>query len=351
MLEGDFCSCQTPRRLLDPRTAAGEPFLRRLVLHRCSRNQSGAERTAGRLRNCSSPSQEKGERAGMADRSQKVSVVIPAYNEEAGLQTILPRLCQLTEVAEVIVVDDGSTDATSEVAAKAGARVLRQPYNKGCGASLKRGIREASNETIVIMDADGQHNPDDIPRLVEQLGEYDLVVGARQSEAGSPVLRRPGKQILTWVAEYLTGRKIADLTCGFRAFPRERALEILHVLPNSFSFMTTQTMANITAGYSVTHVPIAASPRIGGTSSVNIVRDGIRTLLLITRITTLFNPLKVFAPLSLLLLVVGSLYALWGIIRQFHIPPGAVLAILAGLVILSFGIIADQVSIIVRERR
>jgi glycosyltransferase involved in cell wall biosynthesis len=286
----------------------------------------------------------------MSKESQKVSIVIPAFNEEVGLRTILPRLRRLAEVAEVIVVDDGSTDETSQVAKEAGARVLRQPYNKGCGAALKWGIREAVNDTIVIMDGDGQHNPDDLPRILEPLGEYDLVVGARMSDAGSPAMRRPGKRVLTWLAEYLSGRKIPDLTCGFRAFPRARAMEFLHLLPNGFSFMTTQTMANLSAGYSVTHVPIPPLPRLGGASSVSIVRDGIRTLLLITRIITLFNPLKVFGPAGLLLLLIGIVHACVGFFFFGHrISSGAVMAILGGIIILFFGILADQISVIVRE--
>jgi len=287
----------------------------------------------------------------MAGEGPKVSVVIPAYNEEAGLRKIVPRLRRLAEVAEVIVVDDGSTDATAEIAAEAGARVVRQPYNKGYGAALKRGIREASSDVIVIMDSDGQHNPDDIARLLELLGDYDMVVGARTGRSVVPVLRRPGKRLLTWVAEYLVDQKIPDLNSGFRAFRRERALEFMHILPNGFSFTTTLTLAFMKAGYSVGYVPIETPARTGRKSSVSFLRDGLQTALLITRAVTLFNPLKVFVPPSLFLLVVGAIYAIWGIVVQFHIPTGAVLSILAGLVIFFFGILSDQVSIIVRERK
>jgi glycosyltransferase involved in cell wall biosynthesis len=286
----------------------------------------------------------------MGNEPRKVSVVIPACNEEVGLRAILPKLRHVADVAEVIVVDDGSSDATGQVAAEAGARVLRQPYNKGYGASLKRGIREAANDIIVIMDSDGQHNPDDIPRLVEPLGEYDMVVGARSVQS-SEWMRRPAKKILAWVAEYLINQKIPDLNSGLRAFRRDRALEFMHILPNGFSITTTLTLAMMKAGYSVGYVPIETMPRVGGKSSVQFARHGLETVLLITRVITLFNPLKVFVPISLILLATGSVYGLWGILTETHIPAGAVLSILAGLVILFFGILSDQIAIIVRERR
>ena len=283
--------------------------------------------------------------------SKTVSVVIPAFNEETGLKTILPRLFQHPQVAEVIVVDDGSTDGTSRVAKEAGARVLRQPYNKGYGASLKRGIREAVSETVVIMDSDGQHAPADIARLLEPMNQYDMVVGARTGQTNVPLLRRPGKGILVWVAQFLINQKIPDLNSGFRALQRAQVLEFIHILPNGFSFTTTLTLALMKAGYSVGYVPIEAQVRVGRKSTVSLVRDGLQTTLLITRVVMLFNPLKVFAPPSLLLLFSGMLYGLWGIIRQHHIPAGAVLSILVGVLILFLGILSDQISMIVRERK
>lgn len=288
----------------------------------------------------------------MADESREVSIVIPAFNEEIGLRRIVPELRRAANVAEVIVVDDGSTDATAQVAREAGARVLRQPYNKGYGASLKRGIREAATDFIVIMDSDGQHNPEDISRLLEPLGEYDMVVGERTRQSRGPWTRRPGKILLTWVAQYLIGQKIPDLNSGFRAFARERALEFMHMLPNGFSFTTTLTLALMKAGYSVGYVPIEVPARVGRRSSVRFARDGLQTALLITRAIALFNPLKVFVPISFLLLTTGVLYTLWAFIwRGFHVPSGAVLSILAGLIVLMFGILSDQVAIIVRERK
>jgi glycosyltransferase involved in cell wall biosynthesis len=286
----------------------------------------------------------------MSGEQRKVSVVIPAFNEETGLRTVLPKLRHLPEVAEVIVVDDGSTDETAKIAADAGARVLRQPYNKGYGASLKRGIREAKSDIIVIMDSDGQHDPDDIARLLEPLGEYDMVVGARPVQS-SEWMRRPAKKLLVWVAEYLVERKIPDLNSGFRAFRRESVLEFMHILPNGFSITTTLTLAMMKAGCNVGYVPIEAPPRVGGTSSVRFARHGLQAALLIIRVITLFNPLKVFAPVSLFLLSIGSLYGLWGIVTQFRILAGAILSILAGLVIFFFGILADEISVIVREKK
>jgi len=289
----------------------------------------------------------------MSRQEQKVSVVIPAYNEAEGLSVIVPKLRHLAEVAEVIVVDDNSTDSTVDAAAAAGARVIRQPYNKGYGASLKRGIREAASDVVVIMDSDGQHNPDDIARMLDTMGknQYDMVVGARSGQSHLPRLRRPGKVLLHWVAQFLVSQKIPDLNSGFRAFRRERALEFMHILPNGFSFTTTLTLALMKAGYSVGYVPIRATARVGGKSAVNFLRDGLQTGLLIIRVITLFNPLKVFAPVSLVLLLAGIIYGLWGIGVNRHIPSGALLSILVGLVILCFGILSDQVAVIVRERK
>jgi glycosyltransferase involved in cell wall biosynthesis len=280
--------------------------------------------------------------------SRAFSIVIPAFNEETGLRAIVP---SLVELANVIVVDDGSTDGTRQVAAEAGARVLRQPYNQGYGASIKRGIREATGEIVVIMDADGQHNPDDIARLLERIGEYDMVVGARTAQSHTEPLRHVGKRILVWLAQYLVNQKIPDLNSGFRAFRRERATEFIHILPNGFSVTTTLTLAFMKAGYSVGYIPIETTARVGRKSSVSFLREGLQTALLITRVIMLFNPLKVIVPPSLTLLLVGTIYALWGIALNGHIPSGALLSILAGIVILFFGLLSDQISIIVRSKR
>jgi glycosyltransferase involved in cell wall biosynthesis len=284
----------------------------------------------------------------MADRS--VSIIIPAYNEEAGLATFLERLISLsgTRGWEVIVIDDGSSDGTAEAARRAGARVLRHPYNKGYGAALKTGIRNAGGDVIVMMDSDGQHDPADIERLVTLIGEYDMVVGAR---GGSKGVRAPGKKVLSMVADYLSETKIPDLNSGFRAFRRETILEFLHICPNGFSFTTTITLAYLRSAYSVMYVPIEAEMRVGRPSNVKFFKDGYKTFLLIIRVIVLFNPMKVFMPASLLLLGVGIAFTLYGILQFGRAPNLGVLTILSSIILFFMGVLADQISALRRERR
>ena len=187
-----------------------------------------------------------------------VTIVIPAFNEADSIGPVVTQLRAAAAWHEVLVVDDGSADATGSTAAAAGARVIRHPYNKGNGASVKTAIRAANSEWIVIVDADGQHPPEDALRLVSRLGDYDLVIGARSKATQATHARRFGNAALNWLAGYLTERPIPDLTSGFRAADRARLLEFLHLLPNGFSTPTTTTMAFIKAGYSVAFEPIEA---------------------------------------------------------------------------------------------
>src|SRR5581483_10165500 len=230
-----------------------------------------------------------------------VSIVIPAFNEEQSLPGVLAELrAWMQRGAEVIVVDDGSTDKTARVAADAGARVIRHRHNRGYGASLKSGIRAADHDIVVTFDADGQFDTNDIAKLVEALNDSDMAVGVRPHGAGSPTLRKPGKWLLGKTANYLAQTRIPDLNCGFRALPTETALHFLNLLPNGFSFTTTLTLAMFKDGYNVAYLPITVRPRTTGKSSVRVA-DGFNTLLLIIRIIALFDPLKVFLPASGLL--------------------------------------------------
>lgn len=286
-----------------------------------------------------------------------ITILIPAYNVEASIGNVLEGLREWRDRAEIIVVSDGSTDRTPEIAERAGVRVIRHRVNKGYGAALKIGIRAAAGDIIVMMDADGEHNAAQIQRLIDAMNDNDMVVGARGKDSYTPLIRRPGKWILSKVANYLAQTNIPDLNSGFRAFRKEVALRFLHILPNGFSFTTTLTLALFKEGHNTAYVPITTTPRVG-TSTVNPIRDGINTLMLIVRIVALFDPIRVFLPTSIALFLLGVAYWIGsGIFRYashlepaFHIPSGAVTAILASIIVFMFGILADQVSAIRREK-
>jgi len=281
----------------------------------------------------------------------RVSILIPCFNEEKGLELVLSKIkaIDLRENYEVIVIDDGSTDKTFDVAKKYGVIVIRHPYNKGYGASLKAGTRRASSNIIVIMDGDGQHNPEDIKRLISDIGTYDMVVGVRSAKSPSSLYKRLGKALLNLVANYLSGQKILDLNSGFRAINKERLKEFIHILPNGFSFSTTITLAFFKEAYNVKFVPITTMARYGGRSRVNHLKDGLQTMLLIIRVIMLFNPLKVFIPMSLILGCFGVMFSFYGIIKYHSFPRTGVTAILASIMIFVLGVLADQIAMIRRH--
>ena len=285
----------------------------------------------------------------MADPST-VSIVIPAYNEGAAIADVVASLTAAAAWCEIIVVDDGSADDTSAHAAAAGARVLRHPYNKGNGAAVKTGIRSAAGEYLMIVDGDGQHHGDDAVRLAARLGEYDLVIGARSGLTQATQARRLGNGALNWLASYLTGREIPDLTSGFRAARRDYLREFIHLLPNGFSTPTTTTLAFIKAGYNVTFEPAEARPRVG-TSKIRLARDGVRFLLIILRRVTLFSPLRVFLPISLASFAVGAGYAVWTIATQSHVTNSSVLLIMLAVIVFLVGLVSEQISALRFEGR
>jgi glycosyltransferase involved in cell wall biosynthesis len=285
----------------------------------------------------------------LADPSA-VSIVIPAYNEAAVIAEVVASLAAAASWHEIIVVDDGSGDATSAQATSAGARVVRHPYNKGNGAAVKTGIRTATGEYVMIVDGDGQHHGDDAVRLAARLGEYDLVIGARSGTTQATQARRIGNRALNWLASYLTGRDIPDLTSGFRAARRAHLREFIHLLPNGFSTPTTTTLAFIKAGYNVTFEPAEARPRVG-TSKIRLAHDGVRFLLIILRIVTLFSPLRVFLPISLAAFTVGAAYAVWTIVTQSHVTNSSVLLIMLAVIVFLVGLVSEQISALRFEGR
>lgn len=278
----------------------------------------------------------------MADPSS-VSVVIPALNEAGAIGDVVARLRASAPWREMLVIDDGSIDATGERARGAGARVIRHPYTKGNGAAVKTGIRNASSEFILIVDADGQHPPEDARVLVDRLGEYDLVVGARAPSTHASPGRRVGNALLNGLAGYLAGRPIPDLTSGFRGARREHLREFLHLLPNGFSTPTTTTLAFIRAGYNVAFEPIDARPRTGQ-SKIRFARDGARFFLILLKIVTIFSPLRLFVPLSLVSGSVGVLYGVGNVAVTGRIPNGAVLLVLFGVLVFLVGLVSEQVA-------
>ncbi len=285
----------------------------------------------------------------MADGSA-VSIVIPAYNEAAAIASVVAQLQTAGPWHEIIVVDDGSDDATAASAASAGARVVRHPYNKGNGAAVKSGIRASTGEFVLIVDGDGQHRPEDARRIVGRLGEYDLVIGARSASTQATHARRYGNGALNWLASYLTDREIPDLTSGFRAARRDHLREFIHLLPNGFSSPTTTTLAFIKAGYNVTFEPVEASVRVGQ-SKIRLARDGAKFLVIILKIVTLFSPLRIFLPIGLVAFILGSGYGLWGVMVNAKIPNGAVLLIMFSVIVFLVGLVSEQIAALRFEGR
>ena len=279
-----------------------------------------------------------------------LSIILPAKNESAAIGTTVEKIhAQLvqmgqTAAVEVLVINDGSTDNTAAVAQAAGARVVHHPYSKGNGAAIKTGARAASGEVIVFMDADGQHDPADIPRLLDKLAQgYDMVVGARQRGSQASVGRGLANRFYNWFASYMTGHKIEDLTSGFRAVRADKFREFLYLLPNGFSYPTTSTMAFFRAGYSVAYVPIHAAKRIGK-SHIRLLRDGTRFLLIIFKIGTLFSPMKIFAPVALLMFFLASGWYGWTFITMHKFTNMSALLYTGSVITFMMGLISEQIT-------
>lgn len=285
----------------------------------------------------------------MADPST-VSIVIPAFNESASIAEVVGLLRTAAAWREIIVVDDASTDGTGDLASAAGATVVRHPYNMGNGAAVKNGVRRASGEYVLIVDADGQHPPEEALRIVARLGEYDLVIGARSKKTQATQARRAGNGALNWLASYLTGRDIPDLTSGFRGARTSGLREFLHLLPNGFSTPTTTTLAFLKGGYGVAFEPIHARQR-SGESKIRLAHDGAKFLMIIVKMITLFSPLRIFLPIGLVSFGLGAAYAAWTIATQHHITNSSVLLILFAVVVFLVGLVSEQISALRFEGR
>jgi glycosyltransferase involved in cell wall biosynthesis len=278
----------------------------------------------------------------MADPGS-VSVIVPAFNEAGSIESVVLALRSIAEWQQIIVVDDGSTDGTAEKARAAGAEAITHPYNKGNGAAVKSGLRAARGANVLIMDGDGQHTASDALRLVGYVGEYDLVVGARASNGHASTARRLGNRALNWLATYLTGTSIPDLTSGMRAARGSVLREFIHLLPNGFSTPTTTTLACVKAGYSVKFEPIATKTRMGR-SKIRFMSDGANFFLILLKVITVFSPLRIFVPISSAAFLIGAAYAVWTAFTQQHITNSSVLLIVLAVVIFLVGLVSEQIS-------
>ncbi|MBK6736937.1 MAG: glycosyltransferase family 2 protein [Haliea sp.] len=276
----------------------------------------------------------------------KISIVIPAKNEALGLVGLLPELTQLYPDAEIIVVNDGSTDGTEQVCKDAGVKVITHPYAKGNGAAVKTGARAATGDVLVFMDGDGQHSAADVARLLSKVEDgYDLVIGARSGRASqASVARWSANTFYNSFASWVVNYRIDDLTSGFRCVNRRKFLSFLYLLPNGFSYPTTSTMAFFRAGYSVGFVPITVSKRLG-TSHISMMKDGVRFLLIIFKVGTLYSPLKIYFPAAVFVSGLGFLnYFLTVISSGWRFTNMSTLLILAGMVMFLIGLLSEQLT-------
>jgi len=275
--------------------------------------------------------------------STEVTVLLPAFNEEQSIGQTIRKIKQLHPQYEILVIDDGSTDNTRQEAINAGANVMRHPHNIGNGAAIKTGLRYASGEWVLMMDADGQHKPEDIARLLEYKDEYDMVVGARSKGSKTSWHRDMANFIYNWLASYVSKFKVEDLTSGFRLVKNSRIAKYIYLLPNTFSYPSTITMAYLRSGLSVKYVPIQTQAR-KGKSKIRLFQDGIRFFLIITKIATLFSPFRIFLPVSLTFFLTGLGYYIFTYITQHRFTNMSMLLLSSSVIIFMMGLISEQIS-------
>ena len=285
------------------------------------------------------------------DNTPEISIVIPAFNEADNLAELLGKIHALKlPRAEVIVVDDGSADRSAEIASSAGATVIRHPYNIGNGAAVKSGMRAAQGKTILLMDADGQHKPEDIPKLLAEATNYHMVVGARAKGSKLRLHRYAANTVYNLLASYVTGFRVQDLTSGFRLLSRRDAMRFIDLLPNTFSYPTTLTLAFLRSGLTVKYVPIQTLYR-AGQSKISLITDGIRFLLIITKIATLFSPFRVFLPVSAFFFFTGAGYYLYTYITEHRFTNMAVFLLTTAVIIFMMGLVSEQIALLRMEQR
>ena len=282
---------------------------------------------------------------------KNVSIIIPAFNEEAIIGNIVSEIRAMYPDHEVIVVNDGSQDSTAEAAKEAGATVFSHPYNIGNGAAIKSGIRVAQGDILVFMDGDGQHNPRDIAELLDCIPEFDMAVGARSLSDQASMGRALGNQVYNWFASYVAKFKIRDLTSGFRAVKSGVARNFLYLLPNTYSYPTTLTLGVLRSGMSLRYVPINTRKRKAGKSNIRLLHDGVRFFMIITKICTLFSPMRVFLPVSLLMFCLGMIRYAYSYITQGRFTNMSVLLFVTSVLIFMMSLISEQICQMRFERR
>ena len=280
----------------------------------------------------------------------RLSIILPAKNEGAALKDLLPRLRQAQPAAEIIVVDDGSTDDTRDICEAAGVSCLSSPYSMGNGAAIKRGARAASGDVLVFMDGDGQHDPADIARLLEKLEQgYDMAVGARDWSSQAGVGRGVANTAYNRLASWMTGFDVRDLTSGFRAVRADKFREFIHLLPNGFSYPTTITMAFFRSAYAVAYEPLTVHQRVGK-SHIQPLRDGVRFLLIIFKIATLYSPLKLFVPASAFFFLLGCANYLRTFVEYGRLTNGSALLWSAAVIVFLIGLVSEQITALTYRR-
>ena len=281
----------------------------------------------------------------------KVSVVIPAFNESKTIGDLIQRVQQRYPDFEIVVIDDGSEDNTAEAATEAGAVVFSHPFNIGNGAAIKTGIRAATGEIIVFMDADGQHDPDDIGKMLDYLPEFDMVVGARGKGSQASVGRGIGNKIYNWLGSYVSKFPIQDLTSGFRAIKADVARSFVYLLPNTYSYPTTITLGVLRTGRSIKYIPITTRPRRKGSSNIKLFQDGVRFFMIIIRICTLYSPMRVFLPVSFIMFLLGSFRYLYSFITEGRFTNMSALLYVSSIIIFMMSLISEQICQLRFERR
>ena len=278
-----------------------------------------------------------------------VTVVLPVFNEAGVIGDVVRSIRERYPDFEVLVVDDGSRDDSAREAEAAGARVVRHVDNRGNGAAIKTGIRRARGRRLVLMDGDGQHDPDEIPRLLEPLAEYDMVVGARDFKKTGARHRSFANRIYSGLASYLADRRVEDLTSGFRAIHTDLALRFAYLLPNTFSYPSTITLALFKAGYGVKYVPIDVRTRVGQ-SKIRVLRDGFRFFSIIFKVVSLFNPMKIFFPMGMALLAPGMTYTILRVATGHQLSNPMVLINSVAALVFALGLISEQIALLRLER-
>jgi glycosyltransferase involved in cell wall biosynthesis len=284
-------------------------------------------------------------------RSYAVSIIIPVFNEAQILAALLDKIHALQIAqAEILVIDDGSVDGSAEIAFNAGANVVRHPYNIGNGAAVKSGIRAAQGRTLVLMDGDGQHRPEDIPKLLVEAEGYHMIVGERAKGSKLRFHRNAANIFYNFLASYVTRFKVKDLTSGFRVLSRRDALRFIDLLPNTFSYPTTLTLAFLRSGLTVKYVPIQSLYR-AGQSKISLLTDGIRFLLIITKIATLFSPFRIFLPVSMFFFFAGLINYVHTYVTEYRFTNMSVFLLTTAVIIFMLGLVSEQIALLRMERQ